>query len=101
PTGATVAQGTGLGTTIDWTWNALAVPVQRYTWTMTTPNARAATGAIGAATSALALQKPLGTPTVLSPGGAPSDDATTISYTLTAPATVTASLVNALGQTLS
>src|SRR5262245_35206305 len=101
PTGATVAQGTGTGTTIDWTWNALSAPSQRYTWTMTTPNARAAAGIIGAASTALALQQATATPTLLAPGGDPRDDATTVGYTLTAPATVTATVVDTLGQTVS
>jgi flagellar hook assembly protein FlgD len=103
PTGATVAQGSGTGTAIDWTWNAVGALPQRYTWTMTTPNARPATGTIGvgAGSTALAVQKVTATPTLLSPGGDPRDDATTIGYTLTTAATVTATLVNGQGQTVS
>jgi flagellar hook assembly protein FlgD len=99
--GATVAQGAGTGTAIDWTWDATAAPVDRYTWTMTTPGARAGTGTIGTGSAALAVQKAVASPTLLSPGGDPVDDTATITYTLTAAATVTATLADANGQVLS
>jgi hypothetical protein len=100
-TGTTVAQGTGTGTVIDWTWDATAAPIERYTWTMTTAGARPGTGTIGTGSVALAVQKAIATPTLLAPGGDPADDTATITYTLTAAATVTATLVGGQGQTLS
>jgi flagellar hook assembly protein FlgD len=100
-TGAAVAQGTGTGTVIDWTWDATAAPADRYTWTMTTPGARAGAGTIGTGSIALAVQKAVATPTLLSPGGDPVDDTATITYTLTAAATVTATLADANGQVVS
>jgi flagellar hook assembly protein FlgD len=99
--GATVAQGAGTGSAVDWTWDATAAPVQRYSWTMTTQGARPATGTIGTGSVALALQKAIAAPTLVSPGGDPIDDTTTITYTLTAAATVTATLADAQGQVLS
>jgi N-acetylmuramoyl-L-alanine amidase/FlgD Ig-like domain len=93
--GAQVAQGAGTGTAVDWTWDASAAPPDKYTWTVAAPDARSATGTIGSAT-ALAVQKAAATPTAVAPG-----ETTTISYTLTAPATVTASLVGANGQLLA
>jgi N-acetylmuramoyl-L-alanine amidase/FlgD Ig-like domain len=93
--GIQVAQGTGSGTAVDWTWDASTVPPDRYSWMIAAPNARAASGAIGAA-AALAVQKPAALPSAVAPG-----EATTISYPLTAPATVTASLVGTNGQTLA
>jgi N-acetylmuramoyl-L-alanine amidase/FlgD Ig-like domain len=93
--GAQVAQGAGTGTTIDWTWDASLAPADRYTWTMAVPNARSATGAFGAA-AALAVQKTAASPAAIAPG-----ETTTVSYTLTAPATVTATLVGPNGQALS
>jgi len=85
----------------DWTWDATAAPVQRYAWAIATPGARSATGAIGTNSVALALQNVATTSSLLSPGGEPADDAMTVSYTLTAPATVTATFVDVNGQVLS
>jgi hypothetical protein len=95
PAGSEVAEGAGSGTTVDWTWDASTAPPDRYTWTIAVPNARSASGAIGA-TAALAVQKPAALPSAVEPG-----EATTISYTLTAAATVTVSLVGANGQAVA
>jgi N-acetylmuramoyl-L-alanine amidase/FlgD Ig-like domain len=94
--GSQVAQGAGTGTAVDWTWDASTAPPDRYTWTIAAPNARSATGAIGAAGAVLAVQKPAAVPSAVAPG-----EPTTISYTLTAAATVTASLVGPTGQPLA
>jgi len=99
--GAVAAQGSGTGVVADWTWDATAAPLQRYTWTIAVPGARSATGAIGSGSLALALQKVTAVPSLVSPGGDRADDFTTVSYTLTAAATVTATLVDANGQALS
>jgi len=99
--GTVAAQGSGTGTVADWTWDATVAPVQRYTWAIATPGARSASGAIGTSSVALALQKVAATRSLLSPGGDPVDDSMTVSYTLTAPATVTATFVDANGQVLS
>jgi hypothetical protein len=93
--GAQVAQGAGSGSTIDWTWDASAAPPDKYTWTIAAGTARSATGTLGA-TTALTFRKVAATPQLLSPG-----DATTIAYTLTASATVTATLLGPTGQTLA
>jgi hypothetical protein len=93
--GAQVAQGSGTGTSVDWTWDGSTAPPDRYTWTIATPSARSATGALGSAT-ALALQKAAATPSAVAPG-----ETTTIGYTLTTAATVTATLLDPNGQTLS
>jgi len=93
--GAQVAQGSGTGTNVDWTWDASTAPPDRYTWTIATANARSATWALGAV-AALALQNVGASPTTVRPG-----DTLTISYTLTAPAAVTAALVGPTGAPLS
>ena len=85
-TGAVVATGTGTSSVIDWTWDASAVAQGSYTWTMSAGTAvRPATGVIGTAPVALAIKSLTATPRTIS-------DATRISYTLTASATVTATL---------
>jgi flagellar hook assembly protein FlgD len=93
--GAQVAQGTGSGTTVDWTWDASAAPADRYRWAIATPDARSATGALGAIV-ALAVQKAAVSPTAVAQG-----ETTTVSYTLTAAASVVATLVDPGGQVVS
>jgi len=101
PAGGVVGQGSATGTVVDWTWDATSAVPQKYTWTIATTGARPATGTIGAASAAVAVQSALATPTLLAPGGDPIDDTTTVSYTLTAPATVTATLVDGNGVVLT
>jgi hypothetical protein len=93
--GVQVAQGTGTGTTVDWTWDGSLAAPDRYAWTITTPNARSATGALGVVT-ALAVQKTAAVPASVAPG-----ETTTVSYTLTAAATVTINLVSPVGTVLA
>jgi hypothetical protein len=93
--GAQVAQGSGSGQSIDWTWDGSTAPPDRYTWTIGVPGARSATGALGS-TASLALQKAAATPGAVAP-----TETTTIAYTLTAAATITATLVDPNGQALS
>ncbi len=93
--GVQVAQGSGTGSSVDWTWDASAAPADRYTWTIAAPNARSATGTLGAV-AALAVQKATASPAELAPG-----ETTTLTYTLTSAATITASLVAPNGQLLA
>jgi hypothetical protein len=92
--GVQVAQGSGTGATVDWTWDASLAPPDRYTWTIATEGARPATGTLGSAP--LALRGAAATPSTLAPG-----QTLTLQYTLTAPATVTATLLNGGGQTVT
>jgi hypothetical protein len=85
-TGAVVATGTGTSLQIDWTWDASTAPSASYTWTISAGDAvRAATGTIGTATVPLAIKSLSASPRTIT-------DSTQIAYTLTAPATVTATL---------
>jgi hypothetical protein len=93
--GRQVARGGGAGRTVDWTWDASAAPPDRYTWTIAAATARPATGSIGRA-SAVSLQGVTVAPSQVAPG-----DALTIGYTLTAPATVTATVLTAAGQVVA
>jgi hypothetical protein len=84
--GVVVGTGSGTSAQIDWTWDASTVPDASYTWTISAGDAvRAATGTIGAAPVPLAIKALTATPRTIT-------DSTQISYTLTAPATVTATL---------
>ena len=84
--GVVVGSGSGTSQQIDWTWDASAAPVASYAWTISAGDAvRAATGTVGAAPVPLAIKSLAASPRTVT-------DTTQITYTLTAPATVTATL---------
>ena len=87
PSGAVVATGTGTSNVIDWTWDASAAAQASYAWTISAgaDDVRPATGFVGTAPVALAIKSLNATPRTI-------NDTTQISYTLTAAATVTATL---------
>jgi hypothetical protein len=96
-TGTTVAGGSGNGTAVDWTWDSRSAdPNQRYSWTIAAPNARSATGTIGATLAPPQLQQVKLVPAVITSGDKPR-----LSYRLTAPALVTATLVDSSGTVVS
>ena len=94
PLGTQVASGGGFGARVDWTWDARVAPAARYTWAIRAgPTLRPATGSITAGGgTALTLSAVAAQPASVSPNGDGVADATTIRYTLGAPATVTATL---------
>ena len=101
-TGATVATGTGTSQIVDWTWDAATAPKSSYSWTISAGDTvRAATGTIGAKPVPLAIRSPAALPRTITPDGDGQTDSSVISYTLSAPATVTASLQGPDGRTLS
>src|SRR5439155_5142986 len=46
-TGRTVANGNGTGLLVDWTWRSATVSKGTYTWTISAPEIRVATGTLG------------------------------------------------------
>ena len=100
--GAIVATGTGASQSIDWTWEASSAPKGSYAWTIEAGDGvRAASGTIGAQPVALTLKTATAKPKAISPDGDGVSDSSQISYTLSAPATVTAVLNAPDGQELS
>jgi hypothetical protein len=92
-TGAAVATGTGTSEAVDWTWDASTVPAGQHSWTISAGDTvRPATGTIGAKPVVLALTSATASPRTITPNGDGQTDSTQVSYTLTAPATVTATL---------
>jgi N-acetylmuramoyl-L-alanine amidase-like protein len=90
--GAVVATDTGTSDVIDWTWDASTAPQASYAWTISAgSDVRPATGFIGTSPAPLAIKSLTATPRTIS-------DSTQISYTLTAAATVTATLRDAGGR---
>ena len=92
-TGAVVATGTGTSQTVDWTWDASTATPGLYAWTIAAGSSvRAATGTIGTKATVLALTAAAASPRTITPDGDGQTDFSQITYTLTAPATVTATL---------
>ena len=92
-TGNVVGTGTGTGAAVDWTWDSRgSLPGAGYSWRIDGgATVRPALGTIGAKVTALALTKVRASPPTVDGTIAMS---TTISYTLSVPATVTAELLN-------
>ncbi|MDE3026582.1 MAG: peptidoglycan recognition protein, partial [Acidobacteriota bacterium] len=65
--GAAVAQQSGVGPTLDWTWDSSTAPPDRYTWTIAGPSMRSATGSLGTKAVSLAFQGAAATPSPVAP----------------------------------
>jgi hypothetical protein len=101
-TGAVVASGTGTSQDVDWTWDAATAVPGSYSWTIAAgDNVLPASGTIGAKPVALAITSAAALPRTITPNGDGQTDYSQISYTLAAPATVTATLRGPDGQDLS
>jgi hypothetical protein len=101
-TGALVASGTGTSQNVDWTWDSTTALPGSYSWTISAgDNVLPASGTIGAKAVSLAITSATASPRTITPNGDGQTDSSQISYTLTAPATVTATLRGPDGQDLS
>jgi hypothetical protein len=101
-TGAVVANGTGTSPDVDWTWDASTAVPGSYGWSIAAgDNVLPASGTIGAKPVVLAITSPTALPRTITPNADGQTDFSQISYTLTAPATVTATLRGPDGQDLS
>jgi hypothetical protein len=88
-----VASGSGTSQAIDWTWDAASAAQGLYSWTIGAGDAvRPATGTVGAKPVALAIRAAIAVPRTITPNGDGQTDSSLVSYTLSAPATVTATL---------
>jgi hypothetical protein len=93
--GVVAATGSGTGTKVDWTWDASAAATdQQYSWAITVPQARSATGSIGKALPPLALRAVKLAPPLVTPNGDGRSDRAKLSFRLTRQALVTATLVD-------
>ena len=101
----TVALGMGVGTAVDWTWDARSAPPGRYTYAIAAGGpgfgARPATGVLGRAAPPLAVTGLAVTPRLISPNGDARGETAVIRYRLSAPATVSITLADGAGVTLS
>jgi len=96
--GTAVADGSGSGTTVDWTWGASAPPAT-YRWAISASSARPATGSVragvGQQAQPLAVQGLAATPSTITPNGDGQGDSATLTFTLTAPAAVSVDVYDA------
>jgi hypothetical protein len=91
--GAAVASGTGTGAAVDWTWDSsTADPDQHYTWTIAAPDARSASGSLGAPLAPPAVQQLRLVPAIVTPVDRPK-----LSYRLKTRSLVTATLLDESG----
>jgi len=90
-----VALGTGIGPTVDWSWDATLVPPGRYTWRIEAPGVTAAAGRVegAAAAATLAFTAAAADLDTISPNGDGLAESTTIAYTLAANANVKADVL--------
>jgi hypothetical protein len=98
---AVVASGAGIGANVDWTWDSTAAPAGFYTWAISAPQMRSATGTFGTAPAPLSLQQLKIAPGVVTPNGDGRGDEAKVSYRISAPALVTASVLDLLGDTVT
>jgi flagellar hook assembly protein FlgD len=97
--GTQVASGAGIGSAVDWTWDSTAAPSGEYTWQMAADGVTPAGGTLsgGVATATLALADVAADPITISPNGDGVADASTVTYRITAPATVGVAVLDANG----
>jgi len=92
--GAVVASSIGTGTAVDWTWDSSSAdPNQQYTWTISAPDARSATGTLGAPLPPPAVQQLRLVPAIVTPVDRPK-----LTYRLKTRSLVTASLLDTSGR---
>ncbi len=101
--GTELGSQTGLGPVVDWTWDASLVAGQGIRWRIDVTGATSASGAFGKPTTSgpLAITAVAAEPATISPNGDGFADTTTITYTLSGTATVSAALVDAVGDSLA
>jgi flagellar hook assembly protein FlgD len=99
--GKTVASGSGTGPLVDWTWSSLVAGKGLFTWTISAPGARPATGTIGIGRPVppptLSLTNLLALPVVLAPAADGAGADSTVTFTLGAASAVTAQLQDSTG----
>jgi flagellar hook assembly protein FlgD len=102
--GFQAAAGGGTGTTVDWTWDSSSAPPGVYGWQITVSGATPATGSLAATAvgePTLSISGAAADPETISPNGDGIADSTTISYTTTAEATVTVSVLDSGGSSVA
>ena len=96
--GNAVASSAGLGTNVDWSWDATAALPGSYSYSIRSdPSVTPVFGPIGGGAAALGIAGLAVDPETVSPNADEVSDLTTITYTLSEPANVTVRLRDGLG----
>jgi hypothetical protein len=97
--GAVAASGTGFGTDVDWTWNATGLTPVPYAWSISAgPTVRGASGAFGVAALPVAVTGVVADPETISPNYDGQADESTVTYSLSKPATVQIDALDLIGE---
>jgi hypothetical protein len=103
-TGKVVASGHGTGSVVGWTWQSAGTAKATYTWTISAPGIRVATGTLGEAgpppPAPLSLTNLAASPSVIAPAPDGTGSTATVGFTLGGPALVTANVFDASGASL-
>ncbi|HEU6445079.1 MAG TPA: N-acetylmuramoyl-L-alanine amidase [Gaiellaceae bacterium] len=100
--GKQVAQGSGFGTNVQWTWDSRFATLPGYRWRMAAgPNVRPASGTLGAAGRPAVISGVTAEPAGFTPNGDGRTDTTAISYELGGTGTVRIDLQNEQGVPLA
>ena len=100
--GRPVASGTGTGTAVDWTWQAVGALPATYSYVISAgADVRPAVGTFGARPASLAITAAQALPATVTPNGDGIEDSAVVSYRLNGSAYVTATLVDATGRSLA
>jgi flagellar hook assembly protein FlgD len=92
--GAAVADGHGNGTAVDWTWDASGVPFGHFRYSIEAgPDLRPARGAVPGPPP-LEVTSMAASPRVLTPNGDDIGEATSVSFSLSTPASVAVEVLN-------
>ena len=100
PLGQELAAGTGQGPTVDWSWDASLQTATGIQWRIAAGAATPVTGTLGklvTGTGPLAITGLAADPETISPNDDDAAEASTITYTTTAAATISVSLLDAAG----
>ncbi len=100
--GQTVGEGTGTGAAVDWTWDSSLAVAAGYRWQISAGTATPASGSLGAAVlpplePSLSFTGVSASPAAISPNEDEQADTTTITYTLSGAANVSATVLDAAG----
>ena len=101
--GVELAARAGRGPAVDWSWDASLVAGAGISWRLDVAGATPATGTFGkiATGGPLAITEAAADPATISPNGDGLADTTTVTYTTSAAATVSAALLDASGAVLA
>jgi hypothetical protein len=96
--GATVASSSGFGAEVDWRWDASLLAPGSYSYAIRAgEDVTPAVGSIGGGETGIAIAGLATDPETVSPNADGVADQTTITYTLTVPATVTITVLDSAG----